>query len=165
MLETTVDEINEAFAAAKNSNAAIKTFLKKEVKAGSPVERFAKNFKAAVATGKPATLRAFIENSFPQQERCFLVCARYAHAEAIASIVEQIFDKHADEFNATYEKVEAGIEIKDKSKFAAIVKSVSSMLDAGLKAASLPPSNFLKNAVLLCVFDDEVLKEVFSRLK
>ena len=160
MLETTIDEISSAFSAAKNANAALKAFLKKEARAGDSVERFAKDFRSAIASGKPAIVRAFIERNFPQNEIYFLISSRYAHSEFVTSLVEKIFEEHAEVFNTTYEKIEGGIKIKDKAKFSAIVKAVLGMVDEELKSAPLPVTNFLRKTVLMCVFEDEVLKEV-----
>jgi hypothetical protein len=164
MIESTVDEIDSAFGAAKNANSAIKSFLKKEARAGDAVVRFAKNFRVAVATGKPAIIRAFIDRNFPQNEAYFLMCARYAHNDIITSIVEKIFESHAEEFNSTYEKLEEGIRVKDRKKFSAVISAVNKMIEDGLKSASLPVTNFLKKAVLVSVFDDNVIGEVMSCL-
>jgi len=164
MLNSSMDEVQAAFHAAKNANAAVKTFLKREARVGDPSERFAKDFRVAAASGKEAPINAFIEKNYPKHEVYFLALARYAHGEFIGTTVEKIFDKYAEEFNTTYERGDGAITVTNDARFKEIVLDVAGIVEKELSAAGLPTSNFMKKAVLICVFDPEVLKEVLKVL-
>lgn len=164
MIPAPLEEVKAVFAAAKNLNAALKNFIKKEVRAGDPIERFAKDFRAAVATGRSASVNAFIEKFYPANEGYFLVIAKYAHAQLIMSLVESIFHKYAEEFNATFERENEGIRITNTAQFSSIARSVADMIDEGLLAAGLAKGVFLKKAILFNVFEPEVLEEVLKVL-
>ncbi len=164
MFDVTVEEVQSAFAAAKNPNAALKSFLKKEVKSGEPIERFAKDFRTAVATGRSGSINLFVEKNYPKNEIYFLALARYAHSDFITAVVEKIFEKYAEDFNTTYEKAESGITVTDQAKFKSIATSVVKMIEESLAGSELPNSNFLKKATLICVFEPDVLQEVLKVL-
>ncbi len=165
MLKTDVEQAKDAFAAAKNLNAALKNCLKKEVQANPQFVAFTKSFRAAVATGRKEPVHFFVEKNFPDHELELLLIARYAHIEFISTNVEQIVLKYGEEFNATYEGGEKGITVKNKAKFASIVKEVSELVDVSLKKAGLPVSNFMKNSFFISIFEEDVLKEVFPVLQ
>lgn len=163
MLKTTVDEVDAAFRSAKNLNAALKTFLKREGTQGGPtIETFAKSFRTAAATGKADPIRRFIESNYPKKELHFMAVVRYAHPEVVDSLVQTIFEKHAEAFNSTYEKAAEGITVTDRKKFDLIIRDVQKILDDNLRKSDIEPTNFMKNSILASVFDTEVLPEVFK---
>ena len=164
-LETNIEDVTGAFLAAKNTNAALKNFLKKEKPSDDSVVRFVKNFRNEVSGGNADKLRAFVEGNLDDHKAEFLILARYAHPEFVATTAHQIIEKYADEFNATYEKDGSGVTIKDKSKFKTIVEKVADIVDESLKTAQLPNTNFMKYAVLLYVFEPEIQEQVLSTLK
>ena len=164
MQEATIEEVQSAFNAAKNLNAALKSFIKKEVRSGDPIERFAKDFRVAVATGRVGAVNSYIEKNYPKNEIYFLALARYAHSEFVASVVEGIFEKYAEDFNTTYENLASGMRVTNPEKFASISKSVAQMIEDRLTSSGLPSGNFLKKATLHCIFEPEVLQEVFKVL-
>jgi hypothetical protein len=164
MLPTTVSDVQEAFGSAKNLNAALKNFLKRESRSGEQVASFAKDFRAAVSTGRAAAINAFIEKNYPRKEVYFLGVARYAFPELVESCVGRIIDQHAEAFNKTYERLEQGISIKDAKKFASIVREVHEIVKGDLQIAELPVNGFLENALLSSVFEIDVLTEVMNEL-
>lgn len=164
MLPTTVSDVQETFGSAKNLNAALKNFIKRESRSGDQVVSFAKDFRSAVTTGKAATINAFIEKNYPRKEVYFLGVARYAFPELVESCVGRIIDQHAESFNQTYERLEQGITIKDAKSFASIVREVHQMVKGDIQAAELPVNGFLENSLLSSVFEIDVLTEVMKEL-
>ena len=160
MQEATLEEVQLAFNAAKNLNAALKTFIKREVRSGDPIERFAKDFRVAVGTGRATIVNSFIEKHYSKHEVYFLVLARYAFSDFISSVVEVIFEKYAQDFNATYENTKLGIRIINADKFASIATSVVKMVEESLVNSGLPQGNFLKKSTLLSIFEPDVFQEV-----
>lgn len=165
MLETNVEEVTAALTSAKNLNAALKSFLKREGTQTPQVASFAKEFRGVVSSGRPEPVRVFIEQNFEKRPMYFLGVARYAYPELIEGIVGGIIEKHAEAFNKTYQRAEQGITVTDAKGFGAIVKSVTSIIDDGLNAAGAPTSNFMRNAIMASVFEPDVLTEVLKVLK
>jgi len=164
MLPTTVQDVQAAFGSAKNLNAALKNFLKRESRSGDQVVSFAKDFRAAVGTGRQVAVSAFIEKNYPRKEVFFLGVARYAFPELVESCVGRIIDRYAEAFNQTYERTEQGITIKDAKTFGSIVREVHQLVKGDIQAAELPVNGFLENALLSSVFEIDVLTEVMKEL-
>jgi hypothetical protein len=164
MFPTTIEEVENAFASAKNLNAALKSFLKREGRGGPQIASFAKDFRNAVGTGRPAAVKFFIEQNYSKREVLFVGLIRYVFPEAVESIVTKIFDTYADEFNTTYTKSEGGMTVTNPARFKEIAKSVVGLVEEGLRGAELPVSNFMKNSLLVCVFESDVLQEVFKQV-
>lgn len=165
MLPSSVIEVQEAFAAAKNLNAALKNLLKKESASTPQIAVFAKDFRTAASSGKSASRDLFIERNYPAKELFFLGAARYAFPELIDATVGGILAKFADAFNATYERSESGIKVTDAAGFKKICREVRTIIERDLKAAELPVNNFLQNALLATVFEVDVLAEVLKVLE
>lgn len=164
MFEANVDDVVGAFLAAKNTNAAIKNFLKKEKPSASSIARLAKDFRNAASAGKPEALRSFIEDNLTDNEEIFLALARYAHIEFVSTTVEEIINKYADQFNNTYEKTESGVKITDKKTFTSIAKEVQSLVEDNLKKLGLPVNEFMKQSIIGYVFEDGVKEEVMREI-
>ncbi len=164
MLPTTIDEVETSFSSARNLNAALKSFLKREGSANPQVAAFAKDFRAAASSGKAPAIRAFVERHFPKREILFTGIARYAHPEVFEATVSKIVDTHAGKFNATYTSGEGAITVTDAASFRKIVKDVEKLIEDGLASAGLPATNFMKNAMLASVFEPAVLTEVLKVL-
>lgn len=165
MLETNVEEVTVALTSAKNLNAALKSFLKREGTQTPQVATFAKEFRGVVTSGRPEPVRIFIEQNYEKRPMYFLGVARYAYPELIEAVVGKIIEQHAETFNTTYARAEQGIKVTDAKAFGAIVKSVSQMIDEGLKASGAPTSNFMRNAIMASVFEPDVLTEVLKVVK
>ena len=163
MFPTTIDEVEGAFASAKNLNAALKSFLKREGRGGPQIPSFAKDFRSAVGTGRPAAVKFFIEQNYSKREVFFVGLIRYVFPEAVESIVTKIFDTYADEFNTTYSKSDDGVTVTNPARFKEISASVVGLVEDGLRGAELPVNNFMKNSLLVCVFESDVLQEVFKQ--
>lgn len=162
MLETNVEEVTTALTSAKNLNAALKSFLKREGTQTPQVASFAKEFRGVVSSGRPEPVRLFIEQNYDKRPMYFLGVARYAYPELIEAVVGQIIEQHAENFNKTYDRVEQGIKVTDAKGFAAIVKNVAQMIDDGLTTSGAPASNFMRNAIMASVFEPDVLTEVLK---
>jgi hypothetical protein len=165
MLETNVDEVTTALTSAKNLNSALKSFLKREGTQSPQVAVFAKEFRGVVSSGRPEPVRLFIEQNYEKRPMYFLGLARYAYADLVESVVGKIIEQHADTFNTTYDRAEQGIRVTDAKAFGSIVKSVSQMIDEGLKTSGSPTSNFMRNAIMASVFEPDVLTEVLKVVK
>jgi hypothetical protein len=165
MFQSTVDEVKEAFAAAKNLNAALKNLLKKEGSGTPQVVGFAKEFRNAVSSGKSGPRDFFIEKNYPAKELFFMGAVRYAFPEIVESTVGSIVEKFADQFNATYERHDDGIKVTDTAGFKKIAKEVHGIIASDLKAAELPTNNFMQNALLATVFEVDVFAEVIKVLE
>jgi hypothetical protein len=162
MLPTTVPQVQDAFQAAKNLNAALKNFIKREGGNGAQVVSFAKDFRAAVSTGRAPAVTFFIEKNYPAKQVFFLGVARYAVPELVETSVGRIIEKHAEAFNTTYQRGENGITVTDAAQFKKIVRDVLAMIKEDIKAAGLTENPFLENALLASVFEVEVLAEVMK---
>lgn len=162
MLNPTVEEAKESFAAAKNLNAALKNLLKRESSGAPSVASFAKDFRAAVSSGKDAQRDLFIERNFETRRFFFIGAVRYAFPELVESTVATIVSKYADEFNATYERVEGEVTVTNAKRFQEIVGEVVAIISQDLKAADLPGNSFMKSALLATVFEIDVLNEVMK---
>ena len=164
MLKTTVEEIVQAFSGAKNLNAALKNFLKREAQADPSVERFAKDFRAALSAVRPAaaalSMQAFIKKNHPTKELYFAAVARYAYPELFEATIGSVHEEYAEEFNRTYQATDQGVNVTDRPKFQAIIKQVRKKVEAALVGAGLPCNNFLTNSFFLGIFEPNVLKEV-----
>jgi hypothetical protein len=165
MLRSTVDEVKEAFAAAKNLNAALKNLLKKEGSGTPQIVGFAKEFRNAASSGKSGPRDFFIEKNYPAKELFLMGAVRYAFPELIDATVGSIVEKFADQFNATYERHDNGIKVTDTAEFKKIAKEVHNIIKADLKAAEVPTSNFMQNALLATVFEIDVFAEVMKVLE
>ena len=162
MLTTTVEEVEAAFAEAKNLNSALKKFLKRESQGNASVERFAKDFREAVSSGSDPAIKLFIQRNFPKHETYFLALVRYAYPELFATTIAKIHEAHADEFNMSYEPLDDGIRVTDESKFSSVVKQVHIAIEAALKENGLPASNFMKKSFLLGIFEPKVVRRVLE---
>ena len=165
MLETNVDEVASAFASAKNLNAALKSFLKREGNSTPHVATFAKEFRGVVSKGRPEPVRFFIEQNYPKRAVYFLGVARYAYPELMESAVGKIIERHAERFNTTYERTDSGLKVTNAAEFSKIVKDVMKMIDESITEAQIPASNFLRNAIMAGVFEPDVLEEVVPVVK
>jgi len=162
MLTPTIEEAKESFASAKNLNAALKNLLKRESSGAPAVASFAKEFRAAVSSGKGATRDLFIERNFENKQFFFLGAVRYAFPELVESTVGSIVTKYADEFNATYERSDGAVKVTNAKRFKEIVGEVGEAIKKDLKANDLPVNSFMQSALLAAVFELDVLNDVMQ---
>lgn len=167
MLQTTIEDVESSLQAAPNLNAAVKNLLKREAQGqgSEQLVAFAKECRDVVQSRRDGALRSFIEKNYPRREAFFLGLARYAHSPTFTAVIENIFNEYAAEFNSTYETGTDSISVTNPERFAAIVKGVSVMIDDGLRAAGLPINNFLKNSLLVSIFEPQVLQAVIPVLE
>jgi hypothetical protein len=167
MLQTTIEDVESSLQAAQNLNAAVKNLLKRESQGQGSAQlvAFAKECRDVVQTRREGALRSFIEGNYPRREAFFLGLARYAHGPAFTSIIENIFNEYAAEFNSTYETGADSISVTNPERFTAIVKGVSVTIEDGLRSAGLPINNFLKNSLLVSIFEPHVLQAVLPVLE
>lgn len=165
MLKSTVQEVKDAFAAAKNLNAALKNLLKKESSGTPQIAVFAKEFRAAAGSGKSGPRDLFIEKNYPERELYFMGAIRYAFPELIESTVGSIITKYADDFNETYERNDDVVKVTNAAGFKKIVKEVHEIVKKDLTAAEVPNNTFMQNALLATVFEVDVLAEVMKVLE
>lgn len=158
MLTYSPQNVVESLRNAKNLNAAVKNFLKREVGGDAKVGQFAKDLRSAFESRMTERADNFIAKALPSQEIPLLSIVRYAYAEGLAQIVESIANEHADNFAKTYAAKNDGIELVDKKNFEAILSKVVTSLGNLLTSHNIPNNNFMKNAVLLFLLEPEVFK-------
>lgn len=165
MLDYTSEDVVNALVSAKNSNSAIKKFLKNELQSDPKSERFIKDLRNVLLSKDNDYKVNFIEKNLSSYEPHLFVLARYAYAEQINIIAEQITSKYAEEFNSTYSPDGDAIKIINKDKFSKIIKEVNSIIEEGLASNALSSSGFMKNVLLHQIFDKNVLVEVVPLLQ
>ncbi len=169
VLPFTTDDAVTVLKKSQNLNSALKNFLKREIKAGDPAGRFIKDLKDLSDRTQTEPLKKYLDNSRPHFDGHLLAIGRYAHVDAVNSIVGQIVDRFAEDFNATYEIEESGgseaqgIKVKDANKFKSIVDQAFKLIDDQQGVAGYSQSTFFKNLVLLSVFEKPVLDHIMSQ--
>jgi len=169
MLKFSSDQIVDCLMSAKNPNAAIKNFLKKEVQGADALAaaRFAKELRDIFATRHRATrenIKTFIEAHLPEYENHLLCIARYAHFDVVQLTAEQVTSKFAEDFNATYEVKDKEISISDPATFKKISKETIKAVDKAVKDSGRQGGDFLRNVMLASIFDREVLQHIMLEL-
>lgn len=164
MLPYTKEDVVAALRGAKNLNAAVKNFLKKETGGDAKLAHFAKELRAGFESriegrAESTAARAMVEN-----EGALYAVLKHAYAEGIVANIERIVEVHADKFSATYEPGAKGITVKDRKNFSSIIHQVIGELDTLLAEQQMPVSNLMKNTVLAYLFEPDVLKEVITVL-
>jgi alpha-amylase/alpha-mannosidase (GH57 family) len=161
MTTITTAEIIEVLSVAKNLNAALKNLMKREGGSNPAVAAFAKEFRSKVGVGRLAGAEGFIDKCIEKgKEGFFFGVARYAFADVIDMAVEQIIERYADEFNATYERTEQGIGVKNSERFREIASDVSKLSVSALTTAEVPVNSYSRGVMLATVFEADVLEEV-----
>lgn len=162
MFTYTYPEIAASLTRAKNLNAAIKKFIKHEGRAGGDTVKFAKEVKATFVDRRAAGGEKLFERYLPKYENHLLLLAAYAHADFVQKTVNQIIDQYADAFNSTYERSEQGVNVTNQAEFSRIVKASFEIINAELKAYEFADCPFMKNVVMISIFDMNVIPEVFK---
>lgn len=162
MLEYSSDEVIAALSTCDNINAAVKSFLKRELKKGDPREKFTKDLRTVFQSNNTERQISFVEKHRERFEGVLLGITRYALYQPIDAITATIIEAHADPFNATYEVNDSEIEILNKEEFQQIARAALDGFRAGLAEHSLPVSNFMVNVLILTLFDDAVVPEIMQ---
>jgi hypothetical protein len=158
----TTEDVVGSLKRAGNINAALKNFLKREVRRGDPAERFVKDLRE-VMVGKDETRALnYIEKKRPGFDSHLVAIGSYAHSEMVMVLANQIVEKYADRFNATYEVKDEDIAVKDKKEFESIMKEVSGVITQTLKEAGFGDSVFMQSVIFSTVFDRPVLRYLVS---
>ncbi len=164
MLDYTIADAVNCLKKANNLNAAVKHFLKREVRSGDPSEKFAKELREIIERDNSEATKRFFDKHIPRFERQLFAIGGYAHWDFIGALIERIGTKHADQFNATYAVNGESIEISDQAKFDSIAKLAISDVDHELANKGFPDSKFLKNVILSTLFEPAVLRAVSKLL-
>lgn len=158
----TTDDIVESLKRSENLNAALKHFLKREVRRGDPAERFVKDLRDVFTAKDPSRALGFIEKKRPAFDSHLVAIGGYAHGEIVMGIANAIVEKYADRFNATYTVVGEDIEVKDTAGFDTIVGEAIALVTARLTEAGFGDSPFMQSVVLATVFDRPVLRYLLA---
>ncbi len=161
MFPYTVQEIAQTLRNAKNANAALKNFLKHELRGGDSAERFVKDLKSAVGNKRPEALERLIALGLPKFETHLFVILRYAYSDACGSIAEKVVTEYADNFNKTFERSQNSIAVKDPTNFKKITSEVLATFEKGLSEHGIASSGLMKNVLITFVFDADVIQEIF----
>ncbi len=162
MFSFTTEDVVGSLKRAGNINAALKNFLKREVRRGDPAERFVKDLREVMLGKDEARVHNYIEKKRPGFDSHLIAIGSYAHSEMVMNLSNQIVEKYADRFNATYETQTDDIAVKDKKEFDAIMQEVSSLISKNIKDAGFGESVFMQSVVFSTVFDRPVLKYLVS---
>lgn len=158
-----IEEIAEALIAAKNINAAAKSFLKREVAKGSPGEKFVKSARRVLSQNDSVDgVKEFLEKNLEKNEPYIMGLVAKAYSTEIDPIVAQVFDKYADDFNETYSVTNGDFSYEDEGKFKEIVAACDRLIMDALKEAELPTSTFMKLVLYQVIFDDNVRPEALK---
>ncbi|MCB0340218.1 MAG: hypothetical protein KDD53_11470 [Bdellovibrionales bacterium] len=153
MLEFKAQDAFECLSKAKNFNAAVKGFLKREVQGNADVGRFAKQVRDFVVKGREEPFVEFVKKQRQNAEWYLYALGSYAFFDFISEVSEAVFDEYAQEFNATYDIDNGAVSFKDKSKFESIARQALELIDTQLKGSEYPKSDFMRNVLLTSVFD------------
>jgi len=158
----TTDDIVASLKRSDNLNAALKHFLKREVRRGDPAERFVKDLREVFAAKESTRALAFIEKKRPAFDSHLVAIGGYAHGDIVMGLASEIVEKYADSFNATYTVVGEDLEVKDGAGFDRIVAEAIAIVTARLTDAGFGDSPFMQSVVLATVFDRPVLRYLLA---
>lgn len=156
------EDVANCFLNAKNPNAAIKNFLKREVQKGDPSVKVVKDLKSILTSAegvRQERLHAFFERHMEKYEKHFMSVAGYAHAEVVNPIADEVIEEFAEAFNETFEEADSGIVVKDRKKFESIAKKAVEKISTELKKSD-SDSVFLQGVVVVSIFEQPVLDEL-----
>jgi len=158
----TTEDVVGSLKRAGNINSALKHFLKREVRRGDPAERFVKDLREVMLGKDDTRALSFIDKKRPGFDSHLIAIGSYAHSEMVMNLANEIVEKYADKFNATYEVQDDDIALKDKKGFETIMKEVTEIISTNLKGAGFGESVFMRSVVFSTVFDRPVLKYLVS---
>lgn len=164
MLECSAEDIAQSLKKAPNINAAIKNFLKREVKKGDPAEKFAKSLRSAISSPGDGVALKFVEDSLPKFQNHLYSVACYAYYEFVSELAGSVVEKYADDFNATFEINEGQLKYKDEGKFKTISDKALEILRKGLNDAGFGGSPFMKNVTMISIFERPVIDVLAPKL-
>ena len=164
MLPFTTDDAVTTLRQAENLNAALKHFLKREVRRGEPAERFVKDLRPLLLGSDPTRAGGYLERKRPQFDPHLIGIGGYAHSDLVTAVAGQVVERYADDFNATYRSDGSTITVSDQSRFDEIVNAANKVIDETLVARGFGASSFMKNVLLAAIFEQPVLRYLFAEL-
>ncbi|MBN8549963.1 MAG: hypothetical protein J0M12_11665 [Deltaproteobacteria bacterium] len=165
MLPFTTQDAVSVLKKSDNLNSALKNFLKREIRNGDPAARFVKDLRELSDSSNTTRLESYIDRNRAKFELQLVAVGAHAHPNLVESIAAKVTEKYADTFNETYKLEEEKIEVTDKKGFDQIVKQALTLIDEDLKAAGFGDSPYIKNSVMLAIFDKRVLDYILSSTK
>lgn len=156
-------EIAQNLRRSPNINAAVKSFLKREVKKGDGAERFIKDLRDVLLSKNEQLAAEFLERRLSQYEPYVVALGGYAHADFVTALAGRIVEKYADEFNATYQVWGESVTVADPQRFNQIVGEVLKLVADEIDQKGLP-GYFMKCVILNAIFDRPVLMKVLEQL-
>lgn len=160
MLPYSAQDVLDTMHSCENINAAMKSFLKREVRKGDTLEKFTKNFRSILLSNSTDRQVQFIEKHLPQYEPAFFALARYALFETVDKITSRVIEKHAEAFNATFDSDGETIDVTNRPEFERIAAEAIAMFRSDLQGADVPDSNFMLLVLITSLFDQAVVPEV-----
>jgi len=162
VLPFTTDDAITTLRQAENLNAALKHFLKREVRRGDPADRFVKDLKPLLLGADLTRAGGYLERKRPQFDPHLIGIGGYAHSDLVTAVAGQIVEKYADDFNATYQSNGSTITVSNQAKFDEIVGAANKVIDETLVTRGLGASSFMKNVLLAAIFEQPVLRYLFA---
>lgn len=160
MTEINSDQATDVFLAASNLNAALKSFLKREVQKGDPREKFVKSFRKIISSNNKEQIKSFLEQQIARDPSTVLGLAGYAHSDTVTGISQQIIDQYAEKFNECYETSESSATITDQANFDKILKKSAEHYKQSIKETSLPDNHFMSLVFVHSLFEDQLIEQV-----
>ena len=157
MYPYTPTEIAGALRGAKNANAALKHFLKQEIRGKDPAERYVKELRTALGAKSPEPLDRLVTAGFEKYHRHLLVMLRYAYSEPVAAIAERVITKYADDFNKTYTRADDGVSITDEAGFHRILGEVLQVFETSMPEFNLGPAGLMRSVLITAIFEPDVV--------
>ncbi len=156
--------IGNMLLGAKNLNAAIKKYLKTDALKGSSEEKFLKKLKSLQSLKNPDSFLNFIEKTEEDKLECLENLTRYAYSDLIDNLVEEIIEKHSEDFNKTYSAGVSEIKIEDEDSFVEIAKAVEKKIYTEIKNANIESADFMKDVISGSIYDGGILIEIRKRI-
>jgi hypothetical protein len=160
MLKYTSEQVIEAFKAARNVNAAAKKYIKNEGDSDPKGMRVIKKLREAFESKNPLVAENFIKMHLKDYEMQILTVIKYAYAEYVTALSQQIVERYSDDFNKTFEMKDDEVVVNDTTTFNRIVSEVFAIIENTLKEVSVPNSPVMKNIIIYTIFDPAVAEYI-----
>ena len=164
MLEFTNADAAESLQSAGKLNSAVKNFLRNEIQKGDPAGKFAKQLRELAGKSDPENLTKFLEKHGEKYSEVLFVLTRYAFQDQVSQVAEVLVTEYAEKFNETYESSASGITITNEPEFRSLTKEILSEMEKLMKEQELPVNSFMKNVLIMWIFEEGVAEEVVATL-
>jgi hypothetical protein len=160
MLTYSSDDVVQALGVSKNLNAALKSFLRREVKKGDPAEKFVKELRATLIDKDGRDPEKLLARYMPDLENHLIVIAAYAHHDFVNAISQEIVGEYGEAFNKTYTSNGETITITNRPEFERIIREVAKRLKERSETLGLTGNPFFLNVMLNTIFERPLMRDI-----